>query len=61
MTSAKKFERYKAEVNEMIELSGRLTLRNKLKSEKHLEIYRGLSEGIRIKSICTAQWTLRKR
>ena len=39
MMSAGKFGRYKAEVEERIERRERLALRNKVESEKHLEIY----------------------
>ena len=37
--SAEKFGKYKAQVEERIERRGRLALRNKVESEKHLEIY----------------------
>ena len=46
MMYAGKFERYKAEIEERIERRERLALRNKVESEKHFEIYRGLREGI---------------
>ena len=50
MMSADKFRRYKAEAEEMIERRERLALRNKLKSEKILEIYGGFTEGIGMKT-----------
>ena len=43
--SAGKFGRYKLEVEEMTERRERSALRNKVSSEKHLQIYGGLSEG----------------
>ena len=43
--SAGTFGRYKAEVEGMIEIRERLALRNKVESEKHLEIHGGLREG----------------
>ena len=45
--SAGKFLKYKAEVEEMIERRERLAPRNKVESEKHLEMYGGLREGNR--------------
>ena len=48
--SAGKFERYKAEVEERIERREMLALGNKVESEKHLEIYGGLTEGIGMKT-----------
>ena len=49
--SAGRLGKYKAEVKERIERRERLALRNKAESKKkHLEIYRGLREGIGIKS-----------
>ena len=59
--SADKCGRYKGGVEEMIERRERLALRNKVKSEKHLEIYGGVSEGTEMKSMCTAQWTSHER
>ena len=44
MMSAEKFWRYKTDVEERIERRKRLALRNKVKSEKLLDIYGGLSE-----------------
>ena len=48
--SAGKFGKYKAEVEETIERRERLALRNKVESEKHLEIYGRLREGIGMKT-----------
>ena len=48
--SMEKFGGYKTEGNEIIEERERLALRNKVKEEKHLEIYGGLREGIGIKT-----------
>ena len=45
-----KFERYKTEVEEIIGRRERLALRKKGKSEKHLEIYGGVSLGIGTKT-----------
>ena len=59
--SAEKFGRYEAGEEEMIEIRERLTPRYKVKSEKHLQIYGGLSEGIGMKTHCTARWTPQKR
>ena len=42
--SMEKFSGYKTEVKERIEERERPALRNKVKEEKHLEIYRGLRE-----------------
>ena len=51
MMSAGKVERYKTEeVEEWIERRERLALRNKVESEKHLEIYGRLREGIGMKT-----------
>ena len=47
--SAGKFGICKAEVEENVEIRERLALRNKAKSEKHLETYGGLSEGVGMK------------
>ena len=44
-----KFGGYKTEGNKTIEERGRQALRNRVKEEKHLEIYGGLSEGIGMK------------
>ena len=48
--SAGKFGKYKAEVEERIGRRERLALRNKVESEKHLEIYGRLREGIGMKT-----------
>ena len=46
MMSAEKFGRHTTEVQERVEKGEMLVaLRNKVESEKHLEICRGLSEG----------------
>ena len=52
LMSAGKFGRYKAEVENMIEIRERLAVRNKVEPEKHLliEIHEGLREGIRMKT-----------
>ena len=50
MMSAGKFGRYKVEVEERIERRERLALRNKVGSERHLETYGGLREGIGMKT-----------
>ena len=47
---AERFGRYKTEVEEKIERRERLSLRNKVKQEKHLWIYGGLTEGIGTKT-----------
>ena len=47
---AGKFGKDKAEVEERIERRERLALRNKVESEKHVEIYGGLREGIGMKT-----------
>ena len=47
--SAEKFGRYKADVEERIERRERLALRNRVKSETHLEIYGESSLGIGMK------------
>ena len=52
--STGKFGKYKAEVEERVEIRERLALRNKVASEKRFEIYGGLREGIGMKCICTA-------
>ena len=44
--SAGKFGRYTAEVEETIERRERLAPRNKVESEQHLDIYRGLNERV---------------
>ena len=41
VTSVGKFGRYKTEAKERIERRGRLALRNKVKSEKHVRYIRG--------------------
>ena len=48
--SAGKFGRYKAEVEERIERRGSLALRNKVGSEKRLDIREGLREEIEMKT-----------
>ena len=45
-----KFGGYKTEVKQRIEERERLALRNKVKEEKHLEIYRGLRADIGMKT-----------
>ena len=42
MMSVDKFERYKAEVEERIELRERSALKNNVKSDKYLETYGGV-------------------
>ena len=54
--SALKFGRYKAEV----EKREWLALRNKAGSEKHLEIYGGLREGIGMKNVFARPNALRE-
>ena len=51
MVSAGKFGRHETEVEERIERRARLTLRNTVKSEKHL----GLSKGIGMKTYLTSR------
>ena len=48
--SAGKFRKYKAEVEDRIERSGRIALRNKVESEEHSEICGGLKEEVGMKS-----------
>ena len=48
--SMEKFSGYKTEVKEILEERERLALRNKMKEEKHLEIYGGLREDIGMKA-----------
>ena len=48
--SIEKFEGYKTEVKENIEIRERLALRNKVKEEEHLEIYGCLREEIGMKT-----------
>ena len=48
--STEKFGGYKTEVKERIEERGRLALRNKVKAQKHVEIYGGLREKIGMKT-----------
>ena len=48
--SAEKFGRCEAEVEERIERREMLALRNKVESEKYLEVYGGLREGIGMKT-----------
>ena len=45
-----KFGGYKTEVKEILEKSERQALKNKVKEEKHLKIYRGLREDIGMKT-----------
>ena len=48
--SIEKFGGYKTKVKERIEERERLALRNKVKEEKHLQIYRRLREDIEMKT-----------
>ena len=48
--SIEKFAGYKTAVKEKIETKARITLRNKVKEEEHLEMYGGLREEIGMKT-----------
>ena len=58
--STEKFGGYKTEAKGRTEERERQALRNKVKEEKHLEIYGGSREDIGMKTYLTAQWTTRK-
>ena len=50
MMSDEKFGRYKTEAEGILEMRERLAPRNNVNLEKHLELYAGLNERIRMKT-----------